>query len=161
MLPYQQESLLGAMALSKGKYQEAIIHLENAIRLAKSNGINSSDESFEVDYFNLAQSKKAMQRYAEAITDFQKVLTINPKNESAYIHLTKCCFEVDTQQTIEIAINELNNCTGYFPKNISAFMNKGIAYLKLGENIKAKSAFQSAKSLGNKDADNFIRDYCQ
>jgi tetratricopeptide (TPR) repeat protein len=160
MLQYQQESLLGAMALSKGNHQDAINHIEKSFALAKSAGLNSSDDTFEAGYFNMAQAKKAMRRFTEAISDYQKVLALNSKNESAYIRIAECCFEIDTPVAMEIAINSLNDCTSLFSKNTSAFMNKGIAYLKIGDKSNARLAFQSAKSLGNKDADNFIRDYC-
>jgi tetratricopeptide (TPR) repeat protein len=160
MQQYQQEFLTGASALSKGNYHVAIIHLENALELAKSSGLDSSDDTFETTYFNLGQAKKAAGRFAEAIADYQKALALNSRFESAYSHISQCCFEIDTPEAIEIAIKTLNDCTSQYPRNDGAFINKGIAYLKIGEIGNARAAFQSAKSLGNKDADNFILRYC-
>ena len=158
---YQQEFLIGAQTLSSGNYQDAIIHLEKALSLAKLAGLNLMDDTFETGYFNLGQAKKALGDYNGAINDFQEALKINPSRlESAYLHISECCFELDTHKSISIAVACLNSCTKYFPKNESAFINKGIAYLKLSDTVNAKSAFQSSKLLGNNDADKFIRDYC-
>jgi len=161
MQNYQKEFLMGAQTLTNGNYQDAILHLEKALSSAKLSGLNLTDDTFETGYFNLGQAKKATGDYNGAINDFQQALKINPSRfESAYLHISECCFELDTQKAISIAVTCLNSCTKYFPKNESAFMNKGIAYLKLRDTVNAKSAFQSAKLLGNNDADKFIRDYC-
>jgi tetratricopeptide (TPR) repeat protein len=161
MKNYEEEFLIGAKMLVNGSYQSAISHIENALFSAKLDGLNLMDDIFETGYFNLGQAKKATGDYKGAINYYQQALKINPTRfENAYLYISDCCFELDTQQSISIAITNLNSCTKYFPKNDEAFMNKGIAYLKLGDRSNAKSAFDSAKLLGNNDADKFIIDYC-
>ena len=158
---YQMEFLTGASALSKGNYQDAILHLEKALTLAKISGLSTSDDTFDSGYFNLGQAKKAINKYKDAINDFLKVVENNPTGyENAYLHIAECCFNINNYESMEIAIKSLNQCTKYFPNNQAAHMNKGIAYLNIGDKQNAKVSFNNAKQLGNMDADNFIRDYC-
>jgi len=160
MQQYKQEYVSGVSALSKGNYIEAILHFEKSISLAKATGLISTDDTFETAYFNLGQAKRESRKFTEAIADYQKALSLNPKLESAYLKLAECCFEIETYEAIEIAINTLKTCTRYFPQNKAAFMNLGIAYLKIGDKDGARTAFYSAKRLGNTDADRFIREWC-
>jgi len=157
---YDHEFLEGASALTKGNYQEAISRLERALILASNSGLNKSDEIFVIGYFNLGQAKKASHNYDGAIADFTKAIECNPSRfENAYIYLAECCFEMDTHESMEVAIKFLNQCTKLFPRNDSAFMNKGIAHLKINDKRNAKIALKSAKQLGNIDAERFILDY--
>jgi tetratricopeptide (TPR) repeat protein len=161
MEQYQKEFLSGASALASGKYHEAINLLEKALTSARDAGLSKSDDTFENGYFNIGQAKKAIDDFEGAITYYSKAIDCNPSRfENAYLFIAECCFNIDSYSAMEYAIKYLNQCTRYFPKNESAFMNKGIAYLKINDSNNAKIAFLEARKLGNKDADNFIRDYC-
>lgn len=160
MQKIQQEFLQGVQALTNGRYQDAIKHLEQSLKLNQLIASTAEDDHEEVCYFNLGQARKALNNYDDAISDFQNALSRNPRMESAYIRLAECCFELDNYDAMEIAVDALKNCTRYFPQNQEVFMNLGIACIKIGEKDDARNAFSNAKRLGNKDADRFIREWC-
>lgn len=157
----QQEFLQGVQALTNRRYEEAIKHLEQSLKLIQSVACTGMSDHEETCYFNLGQARKATNDFDGAISDFQNALSRNPKMESAYLRIAECCFELGTTyDAIEIAIAALKNCTRYFPQNEGAFMNLGIDCLKIRDKDGARTAFSNAKRLGNKDADRFIREWC-
>ena len=153
----EQEFLQGVQALTNGRYQEAIKHLEQSLKLHQTLRPISGDDHEEVCYFNLGQARKADGDYEQAISEFQKALSLNPRMESAYLALAECCYELETYEAMEIGVDTLKSCTHYFPQNEEVYMNLGIACLKIGRKDEARNAFSNAKRLGNKDVDNFIR----
>ena len=156
----QQEFLQGVQALTNGRYQEAIRHLEQSLKLNQSVASHAGDDHEEVCYFNLGQARKAINDYEGAISDFQNALSRNPRMESAYLRLAECYFELETYDAMEAAIDALKTCTRYFPQNQKVFMNLGIACIKIEKKDEAKAPFSNAKRLGNKDADRLIREWC-
>ena len=156
----QQEFFQGVQDLSNGKYQQAISHLEKSLKLNQSSSSKVGGDHEEACYFNLGQARKASNNFEGAISDFQNVISRNPRKESAYMRLAECCFELETYDAIGIAIDALKTCTRYFPQNEAVYMNLGIACIKIGDKDDARSAFSNAKRLGNKDADRFIKEWC-
>lgn len=161
---HEEEFLSGIEAYNNANYENAIYFLEKSIESIESAGFdkNTKKDITEISYYNLGNSKKEVSDFAGAIECFKKALDSNPSRpefEKVFLFLQQCCFEINTKESLKIAVEYLNICTEYYPGNVNAFMNKGIAYYNLKDNANAKIAFQIAKRLGNQDAQQFI-EYC-
>lgn len=162
---YEEDYISGVEAYQNGNYQNAIYFLEKSMSAVKYAGLPKEieKETIETGYYNLGNAKKETSDFAGAIECYKKALDSNPSFpafEKGYGYLQQCCFEINTQESLQTAVKYLNICTKYFPKNEVAFMNKGIAYINLNDVNNARLAFESAKTLGNEDAQEFINDYC-
>ncbi|WP_179367702.1 tetratricopeptide repeat protein [Winogradskyella forsetii] len=162
---YEDDFLSGIQAYQNGNYQNAIYFLEKSMSAVKFAGLTKEieKETIETGYYNLGNAKKETSDFAGAIECYKKALNSNPSFpafEKGYGYLQQCCFEINTQESLKTAVEYLNVCTKYFPNNEVAFINKGIALINLNDINNARIAFQSAKALGNEDAQEFINDYC-
>ncbi|WP_027137213.1 tetratricopeptide repeat protein [Gaetbulibacter saemankumensis] len=162
---FENNYLLGVKSYREGNYENAIYYFEKAMSVLKSAGLPKEFErdSMETGYCNLGNAKKEVSDFGGAIECYKIVLNSNPgraEYERLYLNLAECCFEIDSPASMETAIKYLNICTSYYPNNVAAFMNKGIAYIKLNDLYNGRKALESAKALGNKDAERFINDFC-
>ncbi|KUO66634.1 MAG: hypothetical protein APF83_01445 [Lutibacter sp. BRH_c52] len=162
---YWNDYLSGVEAYRNGKYQNAIYFFEKSMSVIKFAGLSREDEkdTIETGYCNLGNAKKEVSDFIGAIESYKIALDSNPSRpdfEKLYMQLSECCFQLDNPESMRTAIKYLNICTNYFPNNEVAFMNKGIAYLKINDRNNGKISLESAKALGNKDAQRFINDFC-
>jgi tetratricopeptide (TPR) repeat protein len=161
---HEEEFLSGIEAYNNANYENAIYFLEKSILSIESAGFdnNTKKDITEISYYNLGNSKKEVDDFTGAIEYYKKALDSNPSRpefEKIFLFLQECCFKINTKESLKIAVEYLNICTKYYPENVNAFMNKGIAYYNLKDNTNAKTAFKIAKRLGNQDAQQFI-DHC-
>jgi tetratricopeptide (TPR) repeat protein len=162
---FENDYLSGVKAYQDGNYKNAIYFFEKAISASQFAGLSEEFErdSMETGYCNLGNAKKEVSDFNGAIECYKIVLNSNPgrpEYQRLYINLAECCFEIDDATSMKTAIRYLNICTNYFPNNQVALMNKGIAYIKLNDPYNGRLALESAKSLGNKDAQRLINDFC-
>lgn len=155
----KQEFANGIQCINLKKYSTAILHFNKALELHWSDNVNRDDFE-ESCLFNLAQSYKENGQNIQAINNYKKALSINPKLEKVYMKIAECCFEINTHEYLQLGIDYLRKCTNYFPNSSSVYMNMGIALIKIGNLSEAKKSFENAKRLGNSDADRFIKDWC-
>lgn len=165
MNTYEQDYLSAMEAYQNGNYQNAIYFWEKSISAVKFAGLPKEiqKETIETGYFNLGNAKKESSDYFGALECYKIALNSNPGKpefEKGYRYLQECCFELNTPDSLRTAIKFLDICTKFFPSDEGAFMNKGIAYINLDETYNARREFESAKALGNEDAQTFLNDYC-
>ncbi|WP_166386812.1 tetratricopeptide repeat protein [Polaribacter sp. 11A2H] len=162
---FESDYMSGVKAYKERNFQNAIYFFEKSMSALKFAGLPEEFEkdSMETGYFNLGNAKKEVADFEGAIDCYKIVLKSNPTRpeyERVYMDLSECCFEINNPLYLKIALEYLGNCTKYFPNNISAYMNRGIAAIKLNNLPIAKIAFESAKNLGNNDAEGFLNKYC-
>lgn len=165
MNTYEEDFLTGVQAYQNRNYENAIYFFEKSMTALKYANLSQEikKDTYETGYLNLANAKKENSDFVGAIECFKKAFDSNPGRpefEKGYAYFGKCCFELNTEQSLRTAIKYLDICTQYFPENEVAYMNKGIAYIGLNEPNNALQEFRSAQNLGNSDAQSFINDYC-
>jgi len=84
-------------------------------------------------------------KYQEAITDYDKVIALDPNDTDAYYNrgLTK-----DYLQRYEEAIADYDKAISLEPNAADAYNNRGISYETLGLDKLANQDFAKAKELG-------------
>lgn len=168
MEEYLKEFLLGLNTFNKRQYQEAIFHFERSLQIANSIGLNSPEEIFAC-YFNIGNAKRKLKKFPEAVSAYQNALKYNSQNEDVYLNITDCCFEIETVDSLELAVKLLSFCERNFPTNKILIANLGvgclklgIAYIETGKIDLAKKLFLNAKRLGSEKADellDFVKDF--
>ncbi|MCF6212790.1 MAG: hypothetical protein L3J45_02070 [Flavobacteriaceae bacterium] len=161
---YYEDYMSGVKAYQECSYENSIYFFEKALSVLKFAGLDKETENdtYETGYYNLGNAKKEVSDYAGAIECYKKTIDSNPSRadlEKIYDSLRECCFINYTDMSLKTAVKYLNICTKYFPKNQEAFINKGIAYANLKDDYNSRIAFETAKKLGNKDAQGFINKY--
>jgi len=165
MNTYQEDFLTGVQAYQNRNYENAVYFLEKSMTALNYADLSPEikKDTYETGYFNLGGAKKESSDFAGAIECYKKALDSDPARpefQRGFEYLRICCFELNTEQSLRTAIKYLDICTRYYPKDEVAYMNKGIAYINLGEPKNAFQEFRSAQNLGNQDAQTFINDYC-
>lgn len=147
-----------ASKVKNGDFGDAIIDFLEYFRLRqKSNNLEGFEEVDKSCYFYLCYSYVNNNDYDEALMLLNKFIELYPNNFDAHKLKVETLFELGK---FSDAIDDINIALQIKPERDDLLMNKGIAYLNLGDRVKAKNAFLEAKGLGNKDADDFIKRYC-
>jgi Flp pilus assembly protein TadD len=58
------------------------------------------------------------------------------------------------------ALLDIDHAIKLKPNRDDLYVNKGIAYLNMGNKMEARKAFSRAVEMGNRDAQKYIHDYC-
>ncbi|MDX1432936.1 MAG: tetratricopeptide repeat protein [Gammaproteobacteria bacterium] len=125
-------SVLGASLRSQGRYDEALEHLDTAIRLHPGH---------PGPRYNLANALLAMGRLPEAVRHYQQVLEIDPTHAKAHNNLA-----IAYQQAgeLERAAEHFRAQLEVSPDDARAHANLGLALLALGRLDEAEASFDEA-----------------
>jgi tetratricopeptide (TPR) repeat protein len=100
-------------------------------------------------YYNRGIAGLAAKRWDEAIADFQRVKTIDPKIEQAYYNAGTAYISLGRYQE---AINEFDRAIALKPDYADAYYGKGMALKRLHSNEEALVNIKKGCMLGNKIA---------
>jgi tetratricopeptide (TPR) repeat protein len=148
---------LGQEKLSEQKYTEAINHIREFFDLMSRNSFPEIQHLIQPCCFNLALAYSNIQDYSNAIIYWTKFIHNDNSNFDAYHQRLKAFFEL---KKLPEAIQDIDSALRLKPTRSDLYINKGIALIKLGNQIEAREALTKAKELGNPDAQSFINQYC-
>jgi tetratricopeptide (TPR) repeat protein len=169
-------TVLGDGILASGDYLEALQHYQaaidpmnpDALQLYRigvaSEGLGDSDsalrrynEAIKIDpklalaYYGrgilLATRERA---YRRAIADFDKVLTLEPTNVSAFIRRGEAYGQIGD---FGHALADLNHALELDPANPAAYVARGLTNVRHGNSLKALQDFDAALHLNPRDSD--------
>jgi tetratricopeptide (TPR) repeat protein len=168
--------VLGVGILASGDYLEALQHYQaaidpmnpDALQLYRigvaSEGLGDSDsalrrynEAIKIDpklalaYYGrgilLATGERACRR---AVADFDKVLTLEPTNVSAFIRRGEAYGQIGD---FGHALADLNHALELDPANPAAYVARGLTNVRHGNSLKALQDFDAALHLNPRDSD--------
>jgi len=89
-------------------------------------------------YGNRANYLREQGRIAEALRDYSKYLSLNPKGMQAYNSRARLYFDVGkTRDTLLLALQDYNSAIALDPTNGEFLINRGATYARLGDLDKA------------------------
>lgn len=116
--------------LYKGEYSQAIEQFNKSIELKND---------WEIPYFYRAAAHQALEEFDNAMIDYSKAISINPKMTDAYYNkaqITLSRKDIDNPD-VEKAVKDLEKALELDPKFIDALFAMAAAYKKLGDYHKA------------------------
>ncbi len=117
------------------------------------NAQNSAEE-----YFISGVGKLASGDYQGAINDFNKAIEINPKDADAYYNRGFAKAKLGDYRK---AIEDFNKAIEINPNYAMAYHNRGFAKIKLGQKDSGCQDLSKAGEMGDMDAYDLIKQYCQ
>ena len=126
---------IGLTFQEKGKYEEAIKHYDQAIRI--------NPQIFQA-YNNRGAAKGKLGRHEEAIADCNEAIRINPQYANAYTNRGNAQAALGQYHD---AITDYDQAISLNPKDAVAYNNRGTANKAFGEDEKARADFQRAFEL--------------
>lgn len=148
---------LGEDNVESGNYHEAINCIKEFFELTNRNSFANIQDLVQPCYFNLALSYSNLQDHENAIKYWTKFIQNDKANFDAYFERCQSNFAVNN---IQDALNDADDALKLNPSRDDLYINKGIAYIKLGNKNEAKKALTKAIELGNTDAQDYITKYC-
>jgi len=140
---------IGYIQMQLGNFEEAITAYAKAIELDPTNATTYNNRAY------LYQTEK---KYEKAIADYTKAIELDPKYISAFVNrgitlMEKNEFEA-AKKDFEICV-QLDSNSGELRRIL------GQCKLKLNDKSGACKDFQLSKQLGDKEADNLIKQNCK
>lgn len=126
----------GAIYSRKGMYQEALVDLNLAVK------INKSDQN---TWNNLAATYMNMKDFPKAIENFNEFLKFAPNSHAAIDARGLCYANLGKWQD---ALNNYNKAVSMAPNQASYLYNRAIAQFNLGNKPSALADAQKAQALG-------------
>ncbi|MBC8486419.1 MAG: tetratricopeptide repeat protein [Bacteroidetes bacterium] len=121
-------------------------------------GCNQTSE----EYFKMGLAKDKIGDYKGAILDYNKAIELYPEDKYAYNNYVYnnrgvCKYELGDYRG---AILDCNKAIELDPEFMYAYYNRGLCKYELGDIDGACLDFSKAGELGNMDAYNVIKEYC-
>jgi len=149
---------LGKECIDNERYDDAIKYLHEYFKLMEENNFSDLRHLDKPCNYNIAIAYYQTKQYQEAIKHLTKAIELDSKYFEAYYLRIQCYLPLNE---LKKAILDVDSAVALKPERHDLYMNKGIALLRLGDKNSAKSVFMLAKMVGNTDADNYIKKYCQ
>jgi predicted Zn-dependent protease len=118
-----------------------------AVSLFTTSGAYAQNSSLE-ELFRQAQKASRENDYARAEKLYRQVLAADPSELAARVNLGLACY---WQHKSREAVAELQKALHVSPREFSALLFSGLAYIDLGEYDHAQKVLQGAASLNDKD----------
>ncbi|PQJ81754.1 tetratricopeptide repeat-containing S1 family peptidase [Polaribacter glomeratus] len=138
----------GLIKVKMGQIESAIYDYNKSIKI---------NPKFSLAYYNKGLANSLLKNYEGALSDFNKAIEINPKYSLAYTSrgMTKASLN-----DINGGIKDCDIAIKIEPSNALSYITRG--GIKFFSNNKEGACldFQKAKSLGNTDAQKFIKKFC-
>ena len=169
----------GRLALSDGKYAQAIEQFNILVSLEDSNcwtyfyrgiakynlgdvrgALADFERSVELNpvftngYHYRAITKSRLGEYDSALEDFEKAIQLRPGNNGIYFSRGVTYF---LAQHFEEAVSDFDRYLRHEPGDPSAYLNRGAAHLYLGDTLKALNDYNKAIKLDRYDPEGYIR----
>jgi len=135
--------------IEKGDYSGAISDFSQVIKFAP--------ERFDA-YANRASAKFNLKDFKGAIEDLNKVVELNPKGSRGYYSRATAKYNVGDYSG---ALKDYTQSIKLNPKNDKAWFERAIAKMQLGQLESACGDLNKAIELGNKDAVQYLNEYCK
>jgi hypothetical protein len=100
-------------------------------------------------YYNRGNAELDNKQWPEAIVDYQRVITINPKIEQTYAHIGEAHFSL---KQYEEAIKAFDQAIALNPAYAFAYFGKGMALKRLHSDVAAMEVMEKSCTLGNVSA---------
>lgn len=130
MTDYKKYTDEGIELIYKGELEKALEKFDTSIKLKND---------WEISYFYRAVTNQAMKNYDDAMLDYTKALSINPKMTDAYYNMAEITLSRKDIENPDInkAIENLEKALELDEKFINALFAMAAAYKKLGDYHKA------------------------
>jgi tetratricopeptide (TPR) repeat protein len=148
---------LGEENLEAKKNHDAIKYLQEFFELMGRNYFPDLNHLIQPCYFNLALSYSNIADYSNSIKFWSKFLENDRTNFDAYFERMQTYFALNM---FNEALLDIDHAIKLKPNRDDLYVNKGIAYLNMGNKMEARKAFSRAVEMGNRDAQKYIHDYC-
>jgi tetratricopeptide (TPR) repeat protein len=142
-------------------------HLQNGIIKHKQQdfkgAIKDYDKSIKEDkvnkdaYFNRGTCELALKNLKSAMADFNKTIELDPKFATAYYSRASVLV---SQEKYTEALPDLDKTIELDPKTPNALTLRGQIRAQSGNKKGACEDFNQAKKFGNKEADNYLSQFC-
>jgi len=148
----------------KNTAKEYVLNGNAKYNLADYGGaIKECDRALEIDpnnteaYNNRGLAKYELEDYEGAIQDYTKVIEIDPYNALAYYNRGGSKYRLSN---FEGAIKDCDRAIEINPNYAAAYINRGVAKVRLGDKNGACSDWSKAGELGNDQAYELIKKFC-
>lgn len=126
-------------------YQEAIHDLNKALELSPK---------YIWPYCNRSWTYFMLKDYQKALEDANKAIDLDPEFSTAYFRKGRALALLNDFQE---AVKSYDKAIELDPTYSWSFLYRGYAFLKIGRNEQAMEDFKKAASLGNNDAQNYLK----
>lgn len=148
---------LGEENLGNGNFYEAITYIKEFIQLMNKNSFSDLQHLYRPCFFNIALAYSNLDDHTNAVLYWTKFINIDRSNLNAYIERYRSLFELNR---LDEAVSDINFAIKLKPNRDDLYINKGIVNIKLKNISEAKKALLKAKELGNKDAEHYLKNFC-
>lgn len=130
MTDYKKYTDEGIALIYKGEYSQAIEQFNKSIELKND---------WEISYFYRAAAHQALENFDDAMIDYSKAISINPKMTDAYYNKAQITLSRKDipNPDVEKAVQDLEKALELDPKFVDALFAMAAAYKKLGDYHKA------------------------
>jgi len=139
----------GSNALKEGNYIDAINYFTNIIDLYPN---------YVYAYVNRGYAKGKIGDYKGEMQDYNKAIEIYPSD--AHTYYNRGVTKSNNLDDYTAAIQDFNKAIEIDPNYASAYLSRGIAKYQLGDEYGACLDWSIAGELGDYDAYEIIREYC-
>lgn len=148
---------LGEENVGSGDFKKAISYIHEFFEIMQRNSFPDLQHLIQPCYFNLALSYSNSSDYQNAVTYWTKFIQSDKTNFDAYFERTMSYFELNK---LPEALYDIECALKLKPNRADLYVNKGIAYIKMGNKIEARKALTKAVEMGNRDAQQYIDKHC-
>ena len=106
-------------------------------------------------YTMRAQDEVRSKMFQQALNDYEKAISIEPRNAAIYFEKAMLCYRV---QKFDDAADALSYAKELAPEAPDVYYLLGCVYLKTGDTKLAESNLQKAASLGHPDAESKLKE---
>ena len=135
----------GIYDIQCGKYKDGIEKINQSLELKND---------WEIPYFYRAVAHQALENFDDAILDYTKSIQINDKMTDAYYNRANISFALEY---MDEAIADYSEALRLQPDMADAYFNRGLAYLKKGDEKRAREDLSRAGELGVMAAYNILK----
>ena len=148
---------LGSENMEKKNYTEAVKNFKEFFQLMAENSFSDLQHLIQPCNFNLALCYSHLRNFEDAEKYWTKFIQLDRSNIDAFNERCNCYFALNKNKE---ALIDIESALKLNPNRADLYINKGIAFIKLGNKVDAKKALFIAIALGNNDAQEYIEKYC-
>lgn len=139
--------LLGFLAEKENKIDEAKMYFKKSLEINPKN--TASSNALSAILLNSGINMYQQTKYDDAISSFNEIIKISPKNFDAFMNLGSAYYgkkDLDNASKMYLQAIEIDQ------KHAGAHYNLALSYTALGKNELAKSEYKKSCELGMKEA---------
>ncbi len=132
---YRAHSILGEFLAASGKFEEAIFHCEEALRIKPN---------YAGAYANMGIALHKQGKFEEAVHNLREALRIRPEDANTHVSLGAALYK---QGKFEEAVDHFNTALRYNPQQPEAHYNLGTVFDRQGKFEEAADRYRKALEL--------------